>query len=308
MKVCKKCKKKVANKSKICRYCGADVTKCRIIKEESKKPVVKENKINKQNDIIKNNENTLVKKQIDSKKEKNKENKRNKFSIKECIKKYKKKNKVLARKVKTKKEVRNLKIKKIIKICVFVLIVFVIVYFIIFGISKLFNIGNINVVKEGTYNNVFKQGDKIKYKDVIYQVSDVWTSMGTDYKKPKEGNQYVVVTIEFENDSDQKVRYSYKDWKMINSLGEEKNRIFTPVNVSTALYSGNLVIGGKKTGSIVFEEPIGDNGLMLNYYEYKEENVSLETKNENNDILEEEKVKPVFSIKIDVKEDETNQV
>ena len=32
MKVCKKCKKKVANKAKICKYCGADVSKAKIIK------------------------------------------------------------------------------------------------------------------------------------------------------------------------------------------------------------------------------------------------------------------------------------
>ena len=45
MKVCKKCKKQVANKSKICKYCGADVTKAEIIK----KPVSKNNPPKKTN-------------------------------------------------------------------------------------------------------------------------------------------------------------------------------------------------------------------------------------------------------------------
>ena len=35
MKVCKKCKKHVVNKAKICKYCGADVSKCKIIKTSS---------------------------------------------------------------------------------------------------------------------------------------------------------------------------------------------------------------------------------------------------------------------------------
>ena len=32
MKICKKCKKHVPNKAKICKYCGTDVSKCKIIK------------------------------------------------------------------------------------------------------------------------------------------------------------------------------------------------------------------------------------------------------------------------------------
>ena len=32
MKVCKKCKGHVANKTRICKYCGADVSKAKIIK------------------------------------------------------------------------------------------------------------------------------------------------------------------------------------------------------------------------------------------------------------------------------------
>ena len=36
MKVCKKCKKQVPNKLKICRYCGADVSKAKIITSNKK--------------------------------------------------------------------------------------------------------------------------------------------------------------------------------------------------------------------------------------------------------------------------------
>ena len=46
MKVCRKCKKHVANKSKICKYCGSDVSKARIIKEENKRQSTTTNKNN----------------------------------------------------------------------------------------------------------------------------------------------------------------------------------------------------------------------------------------------------------------------
>ena len=36
MKVCKKCKKHVTNKSKICKFCGADVSKAKIVPNNNK--------------------------------------------------------------------------------------------------------------------------------------------------------------------------------------------------------------------------------------------------------------------------------
>ena len=44
MKVCKKCKKKVANKAKICRFCGADVSKAKIIPNKNNNEKYKNNK------------------------------------------------------------------------------------------------------------------------------------------------------------------------------------------------------------------------------------------------------------------------
>ena len=46
MKVCKKCKKQVPNKLKICRYCGADVSKAKII-PSNKKSTKTNNKVQK---------------------------------------------------------------------------------------------------------------------------------------------------------------------------------------------------------------------------------------------------------------------
>ena len=47
MKVCKKCKKHVANKSKICKYCGADVSTAKIIKNQNNKPNTPKKKVEK---------------------------------------------------------------------------------------------------------------------------------------------------------------------------------------------------------------------------------------------------------------------
>ena len=92
--------------------------------------------------------------------------------------------------------------------------------------------------------------ETINYNDTDYKIMKVETSKGNNYKKPKDGNQFLIVTIYIKNNSDKKVPYSYANWTMTNSKKEEKKRVFSSINVDTALYSGNLVSGGIKTGSI----------------------------------------------------------
>ena len=52
---------------------------------------------------------------------------------------------------------------------------------------------------------------------------------------------------------------------MQNSQGQQESEKFTTINSDTALSSGELISGGKVSGTIAFEEPIGDTGLILVY-------------------------------------------
>ena len=61
-----------------------------------------------------------------------------------------------------------------------------------------------NEIVEGekaTNEKLFAMGDIITYKGVNYQVLSVETSEGNSYKKPKEGNEFVIVTIQYENNT-----------------------------------------------------------------------------------------------------------
>lgn len=142
---------------------------------------------------------------------------------------------------------------------------------------------------KATTEKVFSMGDVITYKDVDYQVVKVETSNGNAYKSPKPGNQFLIVTIYIKNNSKEKKYYSYENWTMSNSKKEEKKRIFTSINVDTALYSGELVRGGIKTGSMVFEQPTDDQKLKMNFYELKKDE-------DGNEILDESK--RVFSVSV----------
>lgn len=106
-----------------------------------------------------------------------------------------------------------------------------------------------------------------------------------------------------ENYSKNKVKYSYRNWKMLNSKGEESSRVFTPVNADSALYSGYLVVGGSKTGTLVFEQPKDDSNLYLQFYQL----VPKETADGVRDVVDEE-TGVIFKIKLnDVSEKNSSE-
>ena len=151
------------------------------------------------------------------------------------------------------------------------------------------------VSEKATREKIFSMNDVITYNGVDYKIVKVERSNGNSYKSPKQGNQFLIVTVYIKNNTDDKVPYSYENWTMSNSKGEEKKRIFTSINVDNALYSGELVIGGIKTGSMVFEQPINDSKLILNFYDLKKDD-------NGNDIIDE--ARREFSVSIKVPSDD----
>ena len=145
--------------------------------------------------------------------------------------------------------------------------------------------------EKATTDKIFGMGDYIDYNGVDYRINRVETSMGNSYKSPKSGNHFLIVYLTIRNNTDSAIPYSYENWTMSNSKGEEKKRIFTSINMETALYSGELVIGGVKNGSIVFEQPIKAKKLRINYYELKHDK-------EGNEVIDTKK--KVFSVSIKV--------
>lgn len=113
----------------------------------------------------------------------------------------------------------------------------------------------------------YKQNETVTYEGVEYTVTDVKKTTGEDFDQAKDGKEYVIVSLTIENKSEEKVSYNPYDWKMENSNGQEESQTFTTVDNDTALSSGDLNKGGKVEGTIAFEEPQGDDGLKLNYYD-----------------------------------------
>ncbi len=113
----------------------------------------------------------------------------------------------------------------------------------------------------------YNQDEIVTYKDVKYSITKVEKTQGTNkYSKPKDGYEYVKVTVKIENNSDDKISYNALDWKMVNADGVEDAWGTYTLDDDVTLSSGNLDAGGKVEGVLVWEQKKSDNNLRLRYY------------------------------------------
>lgn len=114
-------------------------------------------------------------------------------------------------------------------------------------------------------SKVFGINEPVKYKGLELSVTKVEKSNGDDFDKPKDGMEYVIVTVKYKNAGEEKISYNPYDFKMLNSKGQITDQALTSVDSSTSLSSGELAPGGEISGTIAFEQPKGDAGLKLQY-------------------------------------------
>lgn len=112
----------------------------------------------------------------------------------------------------------------------------------------------------------YNQGEQAILGSGAITVTNVIRSQGEQYSKPKEGKEYVIVNLKIENKGNDNLSYNPYYFKMQNSQGQQENYTITMgVNDDTQLNSGELIPGGSVEGTLVFEEPKGDTGLVLIY-------------------------------------------
>lgn len=94
---------------------------------------------------------------------------------------------------------------------------------------------------------------------------NVEKSPGDEWDKPQEGNEFVIITVRYENNSDENISYNPFDFQIKNSQGQITEQAFVITEGWSTLNSGELAPCGKVEGTITFEAPIGDEGLQLIY-------------------------------------------
>ena len=114
-------------------------------------------------------------------------------------------------------------------------------------------------------NTVYAVGEAASIDGCNMVVNAVTKSNGTEYDTPKSGNEYVIVSITISNSGKSNLDYNPFYFKMQNSQGQITDMSFTTVDQDTTLSSGELAPGGSVTGTIAFEQPANDPGLVLQY-------------------------------------------
>ena len=112
----------------------------------------------------------------------------------------------------------------------------------------------------------FNVGDIIAFDGkelTVEKVERNWNS-GNAYLKPKDGKEYVKVSVKIENKSETEMNYNVFEFKAEDSNGAAENADMQTYSLPDSLGSGDLVKGGKKSGSMIFEVPAGSS-LKLHY-------------------------------------------
>lgn len=106
-----------------------------------------------------------------------------------------------------------------------------------------------------------KVGDVTKLGDREFIVNSVRRSGAFNYNTPDAGKEYVIVNVTIRNLGTDEVSYNPFDFKMQDANGAQESSTFA--TLEDQLSSGTLAAGGRVTGSLPFEVPVGDKATLI---------------------------------------------
>ncbi len=122
--------------------------------------------------------------------------------------------------------------------------------------------------KNDDFQKEYNQSDVVTYNDVEYSITSVEKTKGENqFFQAKDGYEYVKVTINIKNNSDEKISYNALNFQMVNGDGVEASIYSITAEDDVLLNSGELDAGGTIEGVIIWEQKQGDTGLKIRYYD-----------------------------------------
>jgi|SRR5260221_164429 len=111
-----------------------------------------------------------------------------------------------------------------------------------------------------------KVGQTITLDGVQATLTSVKMHAGTDFDKPKAGNEYVIVHVKMHNTSSTEHSYNAFEFHVKSGTGNITNEeIVSFANSSDALSSGTLAAGGTAEGDLVFQVKQHDSKAELTW-------------------------------------------
>lgn len=114
-------------------------------------------------------------------------------------------------------------------------------------------------------DKIYSLGEEATLGSGSIIVTQVEKSSGDWLNKPKTGKEFVVVHVTIKNNGSLNLSYNPWYFKVQNSQGQQESITFSTIDSDTSLSAGELISGGTVSGTIVFEEPVDDQNLILIY-------------------------------------------
>lgn len=115
-------------------------------------------------------------------------------------------------------------------------------------------------------NTIAKVGQTITLDGVEATLTSVKTHAGTEFDKPKTGNEYVIVHVKLHNTSSTEQEYNAFEFHVKSGAGNiTSEEVVTFANSSDALNSGTLAAGGTAEGDLVFQVTQHDSKAELTW-------------------------------------------
>jgi hypothetical protein len=115
-------------------------------------------------------------------------------------------------------------------------------------------------------STIAKVGQTITLDGVQTTLTSVKTHAGTDFDKPKAGNEYVIVHVKMRNTSSTEHSYNAFEFHVKSGTGNiTSEEIVSFTNSSDALNSGTLAAGGTVEGDLVFQVAKKDSKAELTW-------------------------------------------
>ncbi|GCE30603.1 hypothetical protein KDA_60870 [Dictyobacter alpinus] len=119
---------------------------------------------------------------------------------------------------------------------------------------------------ETSNTNNAKIGDTLAMQGVDCTMTLAKHIDGDTYSQPKAGKEFVLVHVKIVDKSNPKGHYNPLDFHLISSNGARVTHSYlVPSAYSDQLSFGDMKVGSTAEGDLIFEAPVGDHGLKLDW-------------------------------------------
>jgi hypothetical protein len=119
--------------------------------------------------------------------------------------------------------------------------------------------------KTVSLSKCYKINEPVELNGNTIQVTKIEKYQGTQFEKPKTGNEFIIITIQLTNKSDKSFYFNSFDFSLHTDKNETIYQSLRSFDNGTSFEYGAVNINSAITGTIVFETAINESKLILEY-------------------------------------------